>query len=92
MAGIIPGIIPGTPLAAAACAALGAAGTASAVGITAPLAEPGIGIANGFHIFCMNAIASCAVNGAAALSAGLPDSSVMFAPPVAAREASRTVR
>jgi hypothetical protein len=30
---------------------------------TAPAAEPGIGMPNGFHIFCMKASASSAVKG-----------------------------
>jgi hypothetical protein len=77
MPGIIPGIIDGAALAAAAWAMVDAPGAGSAAGVTAPLAEPGIGIANGFHIFCMNAIASCAVNGAAALPLFVPDSSAM---------------
>src|SRR5438034_8764058 len=38
-----------------------------------------MGIANGFHIFCMNSIASCAENGADA-PAGLLDWSLMVPP------------
>ena len=50
----------------------------ASVGVTAPLAEPGIGIgiANGFHIFCMKASASCADNGGAEVRC-LSDSSTM---------------
>jgi hypothetical protein len=65
------------------------------VGVTAPLAEPGIGIANGFHIFCMNASASCADNGGAelrSLSDSSPMSLLLRGPITTVREAARTVR
>src|SRR5436190_8470154 len=87
-AGFGNGIMPGIMLPIIACSAgakdcaavLPVGGAASAegasVGVTAPLAEPGIASANGFHIFCMNAIASSAENGMVPL-AGLLVSSVI---------------
>src|SRR5690348_15995000 len=49
------------------------------LGVTAPDADPGIGIAKGFHMRCMNAIASCAENGALSPSGLLVGS--LIAPP-----------
>jgi len=69
----MPGIAPG--IVAALCDA-DVWEAAVSVGATAPLADPGIGIANGFHIFCKKASASCAVSGGTA-EASLFDSSLM---------------
>jgi hypothetical protein len=55
-------------------------GTGGTVGVTAPAVEPGIGIAKGFQMRCMNAIASCAENGGVALASALVDSFVMHPP------------
>jgi hypothetical protein len=78
----MPGIIP--PINdwnadADAGSAVGDSGCAAdaegADGATAPVVDPGIGIANGFQIRCMNAIASSAENGGAL--PGLLDSSLI---------------
>jgi hypothetical protein len=76
-AGLGNASIPGMASApAGSFAGSGGAPDRASVGITAPLAEPGIGIANGFHIFCMKASASCADSGGAELPC-LSDSSTM---------------
>ncbi len=82
--GSMPGIIPpisawngdAVPDSAGGDSVCAGAADCGAEGATAPAVDPGIGIANGFHIRCMNAIASCAENGGAP-PAGLLDSSLI---------------
>src|SRR5579864_97814 len=74
--GSIPGIMPGSAFDATDWGGALASAGDSAAGATAPLAEPGIVIANGFHIRCMKAIASCAEK-AGGPAPCLPDSSLM---------------
>src|SRR6266496_2544165 len=60
VANIAAGLGNGRPLACAVAGVAGAPGTP----------KPGMGIPNGFHIFCMKSIASCGENGNAGESAG----------------------